>query len=118
ARPRARPRDLPARGGRGDRHGRLARVRLLPRERALRRAREAAGTLVPSASSFETPRFARLLRMRRSRSRASVRHQYRRGHRLDDAAGSPAEYEVAQTRVAVAAHHHEVDIAVGDGIED
>src|SRR5215831_14277631 len=39
----------------------------------------------------------------------SMRHEYRDGHSSQHAAGDTAKYELAQTRVAVAAHHDEID---------
>jgi len=38
-----------------------------------------------------------------------MRHEYRGGHSSQHAAGDTTKYELAQTRVAVAAHHDEID---------
>src|SRR5215510_5086228 len=45
----------------------------------------------------------------------SVRHQHWHRHGFQDAAGDPAQNELAQTRMAIAAKHHEVSSGV-DGV--
>ena len=42
----------------------------------------------------------------------SMRHEYRDGHSSQHAAGDTAKYELAQTRVAVAAHHNEIHVLI------
>ena len=41
-----------------------------------------------------------------------MRHEYRGGHSLQYAAGDTAKHELAQTRVAVATHHDEIDVLI------
>src|ERR1700730_16547511 len=43
----------------------------------------------------------------------SVRHEHRERHGGEDAAGNPAKNELAQTRMAVAAHHQKIGSTVG-----
>ena len=42
-----------------------------------------------------------------------MRHQHRHGHRAQYAAGHAPKHEFAQARVAVAAHHDEIDALIG-----
>src|SRR6516164_6440859 len=42
----------------------------------------------------------------------SMRHEHRDGQSSQHAAGDTAKYELAQTRVAVAAHHNEIHVLI------
>src|SRR5262249_50861009 len=42
----------------------------------------------------------------------SMRYEYRGGHSSQNAAGDTAKHELAQTRVAVAAHHNEIHVLI------
>ena len=42
-----------------------------------------------------------------------MRHQHGHRHRIENAAGDAADDELAQARMPVPAHHHEVRAAVG-----
>ena len=42
----------------------------------------------------------------------SMRHEYRGGHSSQHAASDTAKHELAQTRVAVAAHHDEIHVLI------
>ena len=61
---------------------------------------------------FPPDDIARLRRRASQEPGRSMRHEYRDGHSSQHAAGDTAEHELAQTRVAVAAHHNEIDVLV------
>ena len=76
-------------------------VRLVPKPAVSRRS-----------VRFPPDDIARLRRRASQEPGRSMRHEYRDGHSSQHAAGDTAKHELAQTRVAIAPHHNEIDVLI------